>query len=248
MKALGMQIKSEMVRTLRNRKFVFFALLMPLGFYFLFVTQYGPAMQIGGAQWSAYLLMSMTVYGVLMGSVSQLANTLAQERKLGWYRLLHTTPAPAWGYLSSKMIAQLGINLALIVIMFLVGHFTENVDLSASQWVSCALSILFGSLVFLSLGGLIAVLLGAEAAPLAAVGIQLALSFLGGLWTPVQAFPDTLRKLAEWLPSYRIGHVPWNIVSGVDVAWQDFAVTGAYLILFVLVWGGISKRQEAVAA
>ncbi|UUZ82830.1 hypothetical protein LJK88_02025 [Paenibacillus sp. P26] len=67
MRSLLAQCKAELLRTVRNRRFLFGAVLLPIVFYFIFTGVYGDEMQVGGMEWKAYYLMSMTIFGVIGG-------------------------------------------------------------------------------------------------------------------------------------------------------------------------------------
>jgi ABC-2 type transport system permease protein len=248
MQALLAQCKAEWIRTLRNKRFLIFTVLFPVGFYLFYVSMIGRNTQVGGASWNAYYMMSMATFGVLGGAINTVGVRLAQERTKGWVRLLHTTPLPSGYYMISKIVAQMVSSLLIILVLFLVGGLAEGVQLTAGQWIGSALWIWFGSLPFMALGALIGMVSGVQAAQPIATGVYFLLSALGGLWMPIDVFSDTMKTIAHWFPTYHYGHVVWNIVAGKAPEWQDAAVLLAYLILFMALSRIIGKRQEAVNA
>jgi ABC-2 type transport system permease protein len=248
MNALIGQLKAELKRTLRNRRYMMFTMIMPLAFYLIFVSQVGGNTKIDGANWSAYYMMSMASFGVIGGSLNTLGVNLANERIQGWVRLLKTTPMPGWVYLVSKMASQLLLNLGVILLLFLVGHFVEHVDLTGGQWLGAGLWVWLSSLAFMAIGVFIGTVAGAQAAQVLATGVQLVFSMLGGLWTPVAAMPSWMKEVANYLPTYHMGHGPWEIVSGRVPAWTDFTNLAVYLIVFMLLSVWVNKKQEAVSA
>jgi ABC-2 type transport system permease protein len=248
MSALLAQCKAELIRSLRNRRFIIFTILFPLGFYLYFVNTIGGNTNVGGASWNAYYMMSMAAYGVLGGAVNTVGVRLAQERTKGWVRLLQTTPLKPGYYMISKIVAQLFTSTFIVLAIFLAGGLIEGVNMSAIDWIISGVWIWLGSLPFLALGILIGSVSGAQAAQPIATGVYMLLSILGGLWFPVESFSKTMQDIAHWVPTYRYAHVVWNIVAGKTPDWIDVIVLIAYLALFMLISIMIGKRQEAVNA
>lgn len=240
------QCKAEILRTLRNRKFVVTALLMPAIFYFIFTSTMDANMNIGGIQWKAYYLMSMTVFGVIGGSMNTISIRFAQERKQGWVQLLRITPLPSGAYVFSKIAAQSVINLGTIVFMFLIGGLFKGVELTFVQWLSCGLWIWIGILPFLALGTLIGTIRSVEVVQVISQVIFIVMSALGGLWMPIQSMPSLMQHIAEWLPSYRYGQGAWNMVAGASPDWIGIALLAAYAIVFMVLSSYRIKRQEAI--
>ena len=63
MRALWMQCKIEILRTFRNKLFIFFSLLMPVMFYYIF-TNVVQVPQNGDA-WKAHYLISMATFSIV---------------------------------------------------------------------------------------------------------------------------------------------------------------------------------------
>ncbi|WP_028549897.1 ABC transporter permease [Paenibacillus sp. UNC451MF] len=246
MNAALAQCKAELLRTLRNRKFVVMALLMPVIFYFIFTSTIDANTEIDGIQWKAYYLMSMTVFGVIGGSLNTISIRFAQERKQGWVQLLKITPLPSGTYVFSKIAAQSILNLGVIVLMFIIGSVFKGVQLTSIQWILCGLWIWIGVLPFLALGTLIGTIRSVEIVQVVSQVLFMGMSALGGLWMPIQAMPSVMQQIALWLPSYRYGQGAWNIISGSSVDWIGIIVLAAYVVVFMILSTYMIKRQEAV--
>jgi ABC-2 type transport system permease protein len=246
--AIVTQTKMEVLRTVRNKRFVIFTVLMPLAFYFIFVQQIGGNKVVDGANWNAYYMMSMASFGVIGGCLSSLGINVAQERVQGWVRLVRTTPLAPWAYLFAKLVAQLVLNLGIILAVFAAGGLVEGVSLTAGQWVQSALWIWLASLPFLVIGLVIGSVFQVNVAQVVASMVQLCLAMLGGLWTPLSVLGPTMRKIAEWLPTYHYAHVPWEFAAGRGMAWGDVWNLLAYLAVFVILSVVITRRQEAITS
>ncbi|WP_240420568.1 ABC transporter permease [Paenibacillus periandrae] len=246
MKAMLAQCKAELLRTLRNRKFIMFALLMPAVFYFIFTSTIDPNTEVGGIDWKAYYLISMTVFGVIGGSINTLSLRFAQERMQGWVQLIKLTLLPSGAYVFSKIAAQSIVNLGTIVLMFIIGALFRDVHLSAGQWIACGLWIWVGVVPFMALGTLLGTIRSIEVVQVLAQLLFIGMSALGGLWMPMQAMPQLMQHIALWLPTYRYGQGAWNIIAGASPDCAGIAVLAAYVIIFMVLSSYIIKRQEAV--
>ncbi|WP_433944145.1 ABC transporter permease [Paenibacillus sp. SN-8-1] len=245
MKSMIAQCKAEVLRTIRNRRFIVFSIVMPVMFYFIFTSTMGD-IRVGGVDWKAYYLMSMTAFGVIGASINTLSVRFAQERTQGWVRLIRITPLPNGAYVLSKILSQSVINLGTIVLMFLIGHFAKGIDLSLGEWITCGLWIWIGVLPFMALGTLLGTFKSVEVVQVAANIVYMALSVLGGLWMPLTTMPKIMQDIAQYLPSYRFGQGAWNVLGGVGPDWTGIAILAAYALIFMLLSTYILKRQEAV--
>lgn len=244
MRLFWVPCKMEILRIMRNRRFILASLMMPILFYYIFTNIAGG--QTDNKAWHAQYLISMTAFSMIGSAVNTLGLRMVQERSFGWVRLIQITPLPAGAYLASKMIAQTVVNAFTIVCIFLAGFLINHVQLQPMQWIGSGLWILVGSLPFMALGTLIGSMKSMDTA--AGIGnmLYMILSILGGLWMPLEVMPKLLRQIGEWLPTYRFGHGAWNIVAGKSPDFTSVAVLAGYLLLFVVLSVYIRKRQEAV--
>ncbi|WP_127530802.1 ABC transporter permease [Paenibacillus kobensis] len=240
------QFKVEMLRTLRNRRFVFFTIIMPIAFYFIFTSSMDSEMQVGGIDWSAYYLMSMAAYGVAGSGIMTLSQKFSKERSQGWARLLKITPLPSWAFVVSKVAAQAVINLFMIIILFIVAATVKGVDLSSSLWIESGLWIWFGSFSFMAIGTLVGTVRNADVVQVVGMIVYMSMSLLGGLWTPTETMSSTMQVIAHAMPTYWLGYEARNLIGGGTFDWMGVLVLGAYVIGAVILSSYIMKKQEAV--
>ncbi len=234
--------KGELLRTARDRRFFTLTLGMPIAFYFIFINQVGTNVQIAGTFWSEYFMVSMAAFGVVGSSVNTLAVRLATERKSGWVRFLRTTPLSSVGYTVAKILTQLTLSLLIILVVFIVARFSQHVTMPSVRWVEILLWLWLGSLPFAALGVLIG--LAGNAAQVLGTLVYLVLSMLGGLWTPVQALPTTMREIATWMPTYRFAQPAWELLAGRPISFVSIAILCGYTVLFVLVAAWIGRKVD----
>lgn len=238
------QCQFEILRTLKNRQFIFFSMLMPLMFYFIFVKVNGANLQLNGTDWKTYFLMSMAAFSVVGSSMFGLSGRIAFERTQGWLRLVQTTPLPNYAYVVGKCLSQLCVGFLSIGVLFIAGGLAEGVTQSFLGWVTTLLWLTIGSLPFVALGTLIGIVFATEATYLVCNILNMALGILGGLWWPVNGMPSIMQHIAHAMPTYRFAHVTWQMVGGQSVPLQDILVLLAYLAVFVLLTLWVLHRRR----
>ncbi|MCL6445538.1 MAG: ABC transporter permease [Alicyclobacillus sp.] len=239
------QCKWEMLRQLRNRRFFVFSIIFPIGFYLLFSSIFkNQANSVNGTPFPVYYMMSMATFGIVGGALNGLSSRVAFERTQGWLRLVQTTPLPNSAYFASKVVAQLFINLIMMVLLFLCGAVIERVHMSAAMWIGSGAAMVLGALPFIALGILIGLLTGAEAAQVTAGGLYFILSIAGGLWFPLQIMPSWLQHLAHGLPTFRLADISWRLTASQAIPASDFIVLLAYFAVFGLLVLRVLRRLE----
>ncbi|GAA4632875.1 ABC transporter permease [Actinoallomurus vinaceus] len=231
---LGVEIR----RTIRDRRFIFFTMAIPVAFYLLWANVYGKSSgSVAGTDLNAraYLLVSMASYGAVGAALTTTGARLATERQIGWLRQLQVTPLRPWAVITAKIIASMCLALPAIILVGLAGVLTQHVHLSAGEWAGMISLMWLGTLPFAALGTLIGSLVGADAAQPVTLVCYFTLSILGGLWMPVDSLPKTLRHVAHWLPSNRFAGLGWSIVGGHAPSASDGLVLAGWgLLLGVL--------------
>jgi ABC-2 type transport system permease protein len=240
------QCRAELLRTIRNKRFVFFSVVMPVAFFFLFTSTMDNDTVVDGADWTSYYLMSMTVYGVVGAGLTSFAQRISKERSQGWIRMLKITPLPAGSYILSKVVAQGLINLAIVILMFVIGGLGKSIHLPVITWIECGLWIWIGGFAFMALGTLLGSIKNSDAVQILALMLYMGLSILGGLWFPTSAMSSTMQTIAKFTPTYRLGQGAWNLVGGGVINWNGALILAAYVIVFMVLSSYIMKRQEAI--
>src|SRR5271168_5536427 len=108
---------------MRNRTFLFFSLLMPLGFLFFFVMVFSK----GEPAWTAYILgaiLTMTV----MGSFWGLSVQLVMFREAGILRRFRLAPLGAGPMLASSIVSNYLMTMPTIAIEILVCRFAFHMN------------------------------------------------------------------------------------------------------------------------
>src|SRR6476660_5278296 len=174
--ALALEIR----RMLRNRRTVMFIVVFPILFFFMF--------RAGGhgadaARIQSYVLISMAVYGAMVGTTAGGA-AVAVERSLGWSRQLRLTPLRPGAYVAMKVLTAMTLGLIAIVAEFAVGAMS-GVHLAPHVWLLSGLAGWLGSFVFAAFGLFMGFLLPSENVMQFVGPILAVLAMFGGLFIPL---------------------------------------------------------------
>jgi ABC-2 type transport system permease protein len=249
-------LKLEIVRMLRDPRFIALAVITPIGFYLLFATLFGsqpaPPGELDG---NVEIMVAMAAYGAMWAVMSTTGPRIAQEREIGWLQQVQAMPVKSWQLLSAKVVASLVMALPAIVLVGATAAVVKGVDLSAGQWLGLVGSMWIGTVPFSALGIAIGYAFSADAAFPVSYGLYMALSAIGGLWVPPAVLPESFRTAAKVLPSNRLADLGWQIAGGHAIRWSSVEILAAWAVglalLAVLAYRPVRlrfRRASTVAA
>ncbi|WP_455676077.1 ABC transporter permease [Pradoshia sp.] len=245
MNAFLMQSRAETIRIFRNPYYIFWSLMMPITFYFVFTKIYSSDVDDANL-YKAHFLMSMAAFSVMGTAIMNLGIRLVEERNHGWSLFLRVTPLSQLTYYFAKMVSQLVIQIFSIALIFIVGGLFNSISLSIGEWIGAGLWILFGSIPFLAIGLLIGSMKKVDTASGVSNLVYLTLAITGGMWMPIDVMPAFIQDAAVWMPGYNYGNGAWQIIRGEAPEWKGIAILIGYTILFMLLSKYSRKYQEAM--
>ncbi|MEU0843287.1 ABC transporter permease [Streptomyces sp. NPDC005962] len=228
-------IKLEILRALRNRKFMFFTVIYPSALFLMIAGSSGKTDLVPGTRLSMplYYMVAMASFGALTAVLMGNSERIAKEREGGWVRQLRLTSLPGRGYVMAKIASAAVATLPSIVVVFIVAAAAKGVRLGAAwEWIALTGAIWAGSLVFAALGVAIGYLASGDAVRPLTMIIYFGLSILGGLWMPTTTYPRWLQNVGDWLPTHAYAALGQAIELGNAPHLKDVALLAAYLVLF----------------
>ena len=208
-------LRLELLRVVRDARYLALAVGAPIGFYLLFATLFGnqpvPPGQLKG---TVGIMVAMAAYGAMWAVLSATGPRIAQEREIGWFGQLRAMPVRAYQVLTAKVVASLALALPALVGVCVTAVVFKDVRLSAWQWVALVAVMWVGSVPFAMLGLAIGYLIGSDASFALSYGIYVAMSAVGGLWVPPFVMPAGMQSVAHALPSYQLAELGWRIAAG----------------------------------
>src|SRR5580704_10585052 len=134
--------KTRVRLAMRNRTFLFFSLIMPLGFLFFFVTIFSR----GDTAWTAYILGSILTMTV-MGSFWGLSVQLVMFREAGILRRFRLAPLGPGPMLASSILSNYILVLPSVAIEILVTKLFLHMQGWGNLW-AIFLLVTIGSAAF----------------------------------------------------------------------------------------------------
>jgi len=181
---------------MRNKMFLFFSLVMPLGFLFFFAAIFGK----GSPAWIGYILgaiLTMTV----MGSFWGLSVQLVMFREQGILRRFRLAPLGAGPMLASSILANYIMLIPTVAIEMTVCRWTFHLKDFGNIW-QIFLLITFGSVAFSSLGLIVASVTNTmQETQVINQILWTGFLFLSGATVPLATFPLWLQRCSLFMPA-----------------------------------------------
>lgn len=236
----------EVRRAMRNPRTLIFTFGFPVALFLLYCGMYGDQTIDPGSHVTlkAYLMCSMAAYGAFMAAMTAGGRT-AVERAKGWQRQVRLTPLTPAGYLFAKGTVAMLVALPPIVLVSLIGGLTQGISLSAVGWVQVVLGVWIATIPFAVLGLLVGQVATEDSLQPIMMTVMLLLSFLGGIFIPVQVFPDWLQQVAQVLPTYWLAQVGHGAFMGNTQVGMAVLVLGIYT---VVLGAGVIRRYLSDSA
>ncbi|NUW45452.1 ABC transporter permease [Nonomuraea rhodomycinica] len=244
---LASYVRLEILRMVRNRRYLILGIGFPLVIYLLNANVFGKGTTDGGVALSAYVMVSMAAYGAISGTLVNTAGPWAQERASGWLPQLQVTPLRGWMIIVGKLVGALTLVLPSMLLVCLAGALTQGVSLSAGQWAALVGALWAGAVPFVALGLVVGSLLRPDAVQPVTMITMLGLVIVGGLWFPVSAMGETMRSIAEVTPAYSYADMGWSVIAGHGVPLPD-ALTVAGWAAALGVLAVLAYRRATVRA
>jgi ABC-2 type transport system permease protein len=216
---------------MRNRTFLFFSLIMPLGFLFFFALVFGK----GKPEWVAYILGAVLTLTV-MGSFWGLSVQLVMFREQGILRRFRLAPIGAGPMLASSILSNYLLVIPTVAIEILVCRFAFHMQGWGNLWAIFVL-VTFGSAAFSSFGLIVASVTNTmQETQVINQLIWTAFLFLSGASVPLAVFPFWIQRVALFMPATYLATgleaATTNLASPSEIATDVVALAIGVLVAF----------------
>ena len=182
--------------TLRNKMFLFFSVIMPFGFFFLFAGVFARGLPLG-----VKFFLGPVIGLTVMGSFWGLSAALVMFREQGILRRFHVTPVTPSDMLASSIVANYVLTMPTVLLEFFFARTVFHVT-HFGNLVSVFLLITIGTVSFASLGLVVASVTNTmQETQVINQLLWLPLIFLSGATFPLAFLPTVVQKVALFLPS-----------------------------------------------
>ena len=227
----------EARRRLRNRRAMIFSVLLPVAFFLMFTTTDYSSTPYGNGNVVANMMIGMALYGALMTTTGAGA-AVSTERASGWSRQLRLTPLKPIAYITAKAIVGILISALAIGAVYACGPL-RHAQMPASVWISSALIIWFGSLVFVAFGLFVGYLLPSDNAMQVVGPLMALLAFLGGMFIPLTP-GSTMDRIGSLTPMYGLHNLALWPMGAESFSWWWVVNVLTWLAVFL---GGAAWRM-----
>ncbi len=227
--------KIRMRLALRNRAFLFFSLLMPIAFLFLYASLFAK----GEPRVVGYLFPSVLALTV-MGSFWGLSIQLVLFREHGILRRFRLTPVGPGALLASSILSNSILTLPTVVLEFVLVRTVYGVTTFGNLW-GVGLFITLGIVAFAAFGLIVASLTSTvQETQVLNNAIWFLFLFFSGATLPLVFFPEWLQRLSMFLPAtHLVVGLQFTLIGAVPVRLlgpEVVALVGGAGLAFVLSW------------
>jgi ABC-2 type transport system permease protein len=233
---------------LRNPRATFFTFFFPLMFLVLFNglngdTRVDAIGAPGKVDFSQFYTPSIGIFGLTMACYSSVIFGIATARDAGLLKRVRGTPLPMSTYVGAWLAAAMITGIGAVVLMFVVAVPAFGVHVYASTLPAAIVTLLLGAAALASLGLAVASLVrnADQAMPVAQITL-LPLSFISGVFYPLQGAPSWLVTIANVFPLK-------HIVDAFDVCFMPGTTGGGWSwgdLAVIAIWGIAGVRVAAM--
>jgi ABC-2 type transport system permease protein len=187
---------SRMTLAMRNKIFLFFSLVMPLVFFFLYAGVFAKS----DPKWVAYLLGPVLALTV-MGSFWGLSAALVMYREQGILRRFRLAPVTSGDMLASSIAANYLLTLPTVAIELALARWLFHVT-QMGNLLSLFVMVSIATISFGALGLVVASVTNTmQETQVICQIVWLALLFLSGATLPLSTLPGVVQHVSVFLPA-----------------------------------------------
>ncbi len=214
----------------------FFTLALPVIFLVLFSVIFGSDDVGDGYSFSQFFAPAMAVFAAVSSTFTNLAVRTAIARDQRILKRIRGTPLPPWIYMSGAIGSGLWVAVLSVVLMFTLGWAFFGFRMIWDDFGWAVLVFVVGIATFSALGlAVCSVIKNGDAAPAVANGVFLPMSFISGIFIPLDDAPQWLVVLGDVFPLKHLagpfGDAFNPIHTGPVLGWENIAVLGAWLLI-----------------
>jgi ABC-2 type transport system permease protein len=194
--------------TARNPRALVFTFAFPLILIVLFSALNGNAKVDAYGEhirFAQFYTPAIAIFSLVAACYTSLVLGIATARDQGLLKRVRGTPLPMGIYLGSWVTGAMATGIGAILLLFLVAIPAFGVDIYARTLPAAIVTLLLGAACLASLGVAVASLVKSadQAMPVAQLTF-LPVSFISGIWFPLDGAPDWLIHVAHFFPLYHI--------------------------------------------
>jgi ABC-2 type transport system permease protein len=218
----------------RNSASVFFTVMLPLIFLFIFATIFGnDEIEELGVNTTTYYVPAIVTLAVISATTVALATNLTTDRERGLLKRVRGTPLPTPVFVSGRVGNSLVISLLMVVLIAVLGRLVYDVSLPDQTIPALLVTLAVGAFAFSCLGFAFTTIIPSEdAAPAVTNAIVLPLYFISGVFIPDSEIPEGVLHVADAFPVRPFFQAFFNAwdpnTTGAGFEWGHLALVAAW--------------------
>jgi ABC-2 type transport system permease protein len=218
----------------RNTAAVFFTVMLPLIFLFIFATIFGnDEIDELGVNTTTYYVPAIIALAVISATTTSLAINLTEDRERGLLKRVRGTPLPVPAFVAGRVGNSLVISLLMVALIAVVGKLVYDVAVPDQTIPALLVTIAVGAFAFSCLGFAFTVVIPSEdAAPAVTNAVMLPLYFISGIFIPDSEIPDGVLQVADVFPVrpfFQAFFTTWDPnTAGAGFEWGHLALVAAW--------------------
>lgn len=229
----------------RNPRAVVLGLVFPVFllviFNAVFATSGDESTEFAGGTLStdSYFTAGILAYAIMMSGFSTLAIALTTQRESGQLKRYRGTPVPAWTFIASLILRSVVLCTLMTVVLLAIGKLAFGVDLPGEAFLGLVVYVFLGTATMCVLGiALTAVTPSADAVSTIAPFGSVILSFISGVFIPVDQLPNWIEEIGRVFPLYHLAEglqTTFAASSGTGLDAGNVALLGAWAAVGIVV-------------
>jgi ABC-2 type transport system permease protein len=226
----------------RNPAAVFFTVLLPVVFLFIFATIFGSdeIEELGGIETTTYYVPAIITLAVVSATAQSLAISLTVARESGILKRGRGTPLPSWVFIAGRVGNAIVLSVLGLVVVATIGWLVYDVEIPWERLPAVLVTLIVGAASFCCIGvALTAVIPSEDAAPAITNAVLLPLYFLSGVFIPETEIPAGVLDFADLFPIrhfFEAFFAAWNpLTTGSGFEWDQLAIVAGWGIAALLI-------------
>jgi ABC-2 type transport system permease protein len=241
------ETRYEFIRSLRTRTFSLSAIGFPVMFYIIFGLLMFHGKTDSGVLVAKYMLGCYAVFGIVGAALFNIGVGVSADLSAGWLELKRASPMPPVAYLLAKCCTATAFGVIIVNILCLLGITMGHASLTLSEYLGVMAYTVAGAIPFACMGLVLGLTVPFNSAPGITNLIYLPMSFMSGLWMPVQFLPGALRTIAPAFPTYHLAQLILGIFGAAlpgSIAWHHWSYLAGFTFIMLGIAAIAFNRRE----
>jgi ABC-2 type transport system permease protein len=236
---LWAETRAKLLSRLRSPAFSVLSIVLPTMFFALFYGIFSGQAGSHVAEFGKYILATYSTYAVANVMVFNFGIGIANERGQKQDLLQRAMPLPGWVATLAQVLFSLVFALLALVVLYAYAFTVGGVRLGLGSLLWFTVKLLLGSFPMMGLGMAIGYSTSANAAPAVTNLIYLPMSFIAGIFIPINQLPSTIQTVGKLLPLYHYSQLPLETVGQNT---ESLGTAAIWLLGWTIVLFGLGLR------